>query len=42
MWCRGLSASDVGMAVPENGVGGSLGMAEQLDVRVAVPKLCYC
>jgi hypothetical protein len=29
----------VGIAVPENGVGGPLGVAEYLDVGAAVPKL---
>jgi hypothetical protein len=30
------------MAVPEDDVGGLLGMAEQLDVGAAAPKLCRC
>jgi hypothetical protein len=32
----------VGMAVPDSGVGGPLGVAEQLDVGAAAPKLCRC
>jgi hypothetical protein len=32
----------VGTAVPEGGVGGLLGVAEQLDVGAAAPKLCQC
>jgi hypothetical protein len=30
------------MAVPEGGVGGPLGVAEQLDVGAAASKLCRC
>jgi hypothetical protein len=32
----------VGMAVPEDDVGGLLGMAEQLDVGAAAPKFYQC
>jgi hypothetical protein len=38
VWHRG-ERWYVGMAVPENGVGGPLGVAEYLDVEAAVPKL---
>jgi hypothetical protein len=33
---------DVGMAVPEGGVGGLLGAAELVDVGTAVPKPWQC
>jgi hypothetical protein len=32
----------VGMAVPEGGAGGLLGVAERLDVGAATPKLWVC
>jgi hypothetical protein len=42
---RGCSSYErwyVGMAVPEGGVGGLLGVAEQLDVEAAAPDLSQC
>jgi hypothetical protein len=32
----------IGMVVPEGGVGGPLGIAKQVDVGAAAPKLCHC
>jgi hypothetical protein len=32
----------VGMVVPEGGVGGLLGVAELLDVRVVAPEVFQC